>query len=195
MTLPHRRYRTLLASLLVGAGLAGCAGTDAVSAQAANPVNFVAGTGGVLRIPAASRGAPITISGRSLTGRPISTAAWRGQVVVVNYWASWCEPCREEAPFLEAVAQATAGAGVHFLGVDFKDDAANALAFDAAHGVTYPQLFDQPGVTGLAFHPPPTSPPTTIVLDRRHREAALVSGAVEYTTLLSLVRSVAGEGS
>ena len=185
----------MAAAVLAVAALGGCAGTKAVSAQDANPAGYVAGSGAVTRIPPGARGPAVTVSGTSLSGRPLSLSQWDGHVVVVNYWASWCPPCRAESPYLEAVAQDTAKLGVHFLGVDFKDDAANARAFLSRHHVTYPQLFDQPGVSGLAFHPPPSSPPTTIVLDRQHREAARISGAVTYTELLDLVRAVAAEPS
>jgi cytochrome c biogenesis protein CcmG/thiol:disulfide interchange protein DsbE len=75
-------------------------------------------------------------------GGDFTLSDYRGQVVVINFWASWCGPCAEEAPALESAWQTYQDRGVMFVGVDWVDAEANALAFIAKHGVTYPNGAD-----------------------------------------------------
>ena len=74
-----------------------------------------------------------------------SIADYRGKWVLVNFWASWCEPCRSEAPALEAFQRAHAGEGFTVLGIDLDDATDDALAFVEQYGLTYPQLRDGDG--------------------------------------------------
>lgn len=71
-------------------------------------------------------------------GEVITLSELRGQVVVINFWASWCPPCREEAPYLEATWRAYRDRGVVFIGVDYVDTEAEALAYIAEFDITYP---------------------------------------------------------
>ncbi len=71
-------------------------------------------------------------------GGELSLADRRGSVVVVNFWASWCSPCRDEAPALERVWREYKGRGVVFVGVDYKDVESKAMAFIEEFGLTYP---------------------------------------------------------
>ena len=71
-------------------------------------------------------------------GGEISLSDLRGQIVVLNFWASWCTPCKEEAPMLESVWQRYAGQGVSVIGVDYKDTEPAARAFIEEFGITYP---------------------------------------------------------
>jgi thiol-disulfide isomerase/thioredoxin len=77
-------------------------------------------------------------------GRPRRLSEWDGQLVVLNFWASWCGPCREEMPMLDAARRRHAGKGVEIIGVA-AEDAAPALAFLRTHPVDYPILIDAPG--------------------------------------------------
>ena len=81
----------------------------------------------------------------------IDLASYRGKAVVVNFWASWCGPCKQEAPELERGWQRWKSKGVVFLGVDVQDFRADARRFVARYGVTYPNVFDGPGSTWGRF--------------------------------------------
>jgi cytochrome c biogenesis protein CcmG, thiol:disulfide interchange protein DsbE len=77
----------------------------------------------------------------------ISLAALRGKVVVLNFWASWCEPCKEESQVLERVWREYRDRGVVFVGIDAKDAASEGRRFAKRYGITYPLAYDGPGQT------------------------------------------------
>ncbi|MHB8339848.1 MAG: TlpA family protein disulfide reductase [Mycobacteriales bacterium] len=180
--MPRRAPAARLAALVATAALsvlsAGCIGHHAVDLNGTGTgQNFVAtGLGGGLlthRSPA-----PV-LSGRTIEGGYYTTSAARGKVLVVNFWASWCAPCRQETPVLAQEARAYAGRGVEFLGVLFRDSAANGRAFATDDHVPYPSLYDPSGVDLLGFRGlNPTSIPDTAVIDRQGRVAALFIGPV-----------------
>ena len=98
----------------------------------------------------------------------ISLASLRGRTVVLNFWASWCDPCKREAPALERVWQQYRRRGVVVLGVDSGDAKSDARRFLAAHGVTYPIVSDPHELlSGNAYDIPGL--PATFVIDGRGR--------------------------
>ena len=104
---------------------------------------------------------------RSFTGSPIALSAYRGKTVVLNYWASWCVPCREEMPNLERAWRVFRTRGVVVLGVNVADDYDDAAVFLKKLAITYPNVFDPEqtrlntyGVAGL---------PTTFFVDSQMR--------------------------
>jgi cytochrome c biogenesis protein CcmG/thiol:disulfide interchange protein DsbE len=100
----------------------------------------------------------------------------RGKVVVLNFWASWCAPCRDEAPLLERWHKKIAAEGGTVLGVDALDATDDAREFVRRFGITYPNVRD---VSGERLRPFGISAyPETFVLDRQGRIAALVRGPV-----------------
>ena len=105
-----------------------------------------------------------------------SLADWRGQVVVLNYWASWCEPCREESPLLERWHKKISKRNATVLGVDILDVTSDAQAFIDKYGLTYPQLRDKDGSTQDDFGL--TGFPETFVIDRQGRIAEHARGPV-----------------
>ncbi len=138
--------------------------------------------------------APVFELARLPGGGELALDSLRGKVVVLNFWASWCPPCRAEAPNLIEVAETTKASGVEFVGVNVKNAKDEALAFERKQGVPYPSLHDQPGVLLTRFRKiVPQVPPTTLVLDRRGRIAGVFIGGVTTRELLVPVQAVAAE--
>lgn len=86
---------------------------------------------GLTVIPEAERGAPLDLSGIDLEGEPLALSDSRGDVTVVNSWATWCAPCRTEMPEFADVARKLDGQGVTFVGINVQDDLAGALEYTA----------------------------------------------------------------
>jgi cytochrome c biogenesis protein CcmG, thiol:disulfide interchange protein DsbE len=101
---------------------------------------------------------------------------YRGQVVVLNFWASWCEPCREESPLLQRWHERLQDRGATVLGVDALDEIGHARAFIDEYGLTYPMLRDGDGSTREPFGI--LGFPETFVIDREGRIAAVQRGPV-----------------
>ncbi len=141
------------------------------------------------------RGEPLALSGLTLDEQSLDIADWRGDVVVINLWGSWCGPCREEAPGLVRVWRSTREQGVRFLGIDVKDNRAAANAYVNHFGTDYPSIFDEDASAQLvlAGHVPVNAIPSTLVLDREGRVAATVVGPVDEDTLRGLVTDVLAE--
>lgn len=122
---------------------------------------------------------------RLLTQQKLPLRLLRGRPVVLNFWASWCIPCKEEAPRLNAAAQAHAGAVV-FLGVDVQDLTTDARRFLRRHDVRYASLHDNAGSTYDGYGL--TGVPETYWLDRRRRIVAHFAGPVSRDQLESGIR-------
>ncbi|GAA1609747.1 TlpA disulfide reductase family protein [Nonomuraea maheshkhaliensis] len=183
-----------LSLLLLAVLAAGCAGSQGGQPQAGD-TRFVPGDGKMQVFETSERKAAPAIEGPTLDGATASLAAHKGKVVVLNFWASWCGPCRAEAPVLKEVAAKTKAGGVEFLGVDFKDRQADAKAFERTEQTGYPHIFDQPGKVALAFQGtvPPAAIPSTLIIDKQGRIAARALGAVKYTDLMNAVTKVRDE--
>lgn len=187
-----------LAALLVAPALllTACAGTNAVDVGARTPALKTVPDGPTGLFAADGRRAAPSIAGATLDGQRLDVAALRGSVVVVNFWASWCPPCRAEAPALASVAQRRAGQGVRFVGVNIKDDVSAARAFDRRQGVPYPSIVDEAGVVLTRFRAlAPQVPPSTLLLDRQGRIAGRFLGPVSEDQLDAAVAGLAAEPS
>jgi cytochrome c biogenesis protein CcmG/thiol:disulfide interchange protein DsbE len=110
-------------------------------------------------------------------GATAALADYRGTVVVLNYWASWCTPCRQESPLLERWHKRISARRGTVLGVDSLDVTADALAFIRGFRLTYPMLRDRDGDTQKRFGV--TGYPETLILDRHGRISALQRGPVD----------------
>ncbi|WP_035698323.1 TlpA family protein disulfide reductase [Glycomyces tenuis] len=173
--------RSLLAAVPL-LGLAACTGGD--DTNRVNEINrdrFVSGDGSNYRWedPGDRPEAPV-VTGESLTGEPLDTADWAGSIVVMNFWGSWCPPCRSEAEYLveahehfaEQNQGSSEGRDVEFVGVNIRDTVDAALAFEQRYGVTYPSFDDASGAIALQFVDydiSPTTIPATFVIDREQR--------------------------
>ena len=122
----------------------------------------------------------------------IDTDDWAGSVLVVNFWGSWCPPCVAEAPYLVEAAAELEPEGVQFLGVNIRDAADPAKAFENRWGVTYPSLADEAGRVADQFVDYGLSPndiPATIVIDAKHRVFSIWRGEIDDAeTLVADVR-------
>jgi thiol-disulfide isomerase/thioredoxin len=136
-------------------------------------------------------------SGTTLTGTPLSFSSYRGQVVVLNFWGSWCVPCRAEASTLAAVAALYRSSGVTFLGVDVRDTTASALAFTRSFGISYPSVTDPSSTITLDFTSvvPIAGTPTTLVIDRTGHIAGAVFGSTTYPELTTILAKVTGKAA
>ena len=149
---------------------------------------------GVTYLVAGQRGQPITLSGNTLSGEPWTNSAHVDQILVVNVWASWCGPCRGEAPILAALSAKYARSGITFVGIDTRDSDINGEAFVKTFAIPYPNLSDRSGQLLLALTAlPPSAIPSTLVLDRRGRIAGRIIGPVTSASLSGLIDHVAAE--
>lgn len=179
------RRRALLGLVPVALLAAGCSDS---SAEASEDGRFL-----LYNVPDERPEAP-ELSGEDLEGNPFDPSTLNGQVVVVNFWASWCAPCRREGPDLVSAAEKSAADGVEFLGINIRDDRDKAEAFEASVGVPYPSLFDPSGRLALQFTDvPPNTIPATIIIDRQRRIAAVFRQEVTADLLLDAIADVVSE--
>ena len=186
MTRPVRAWLpAVLAALLLASGCGGFQGGTGDS-------GFQGGDGTITLLKAADRRTPDKVAGTTLEGEGVSLSAYRGKVVVINVWGSWCGPCRSEADDLRVAAEQLLPEGVVFLGINTRDNSAEtALAFERRHKMPYPSIFDPGGDTLLAFNRTlsPNAIPSTVVIDADGKVAASIIG--ELTSARTLVDLVA----
>jgi thiol-disulfide isomerase/thioredoxin len=152
-----------------GRGLAPEAGTGQVPTVAA----------GVTVVPEGQRRPLPPFSGATLDGTRIDLAALRGHPLVLNFWASWCGPCRSEQRGLELASRELAAKGVRMVGVNIRDDQGAAVSYLEEFKVGYPSLFDRPALLPARLGAlGPQAPPYTLVVDAEGRVAARVFGAL-----------------
>jgi peroxiredoxin len=136
--------------------------------------------------PAVLAGAPAqSFPARRLDGTPVSLNDYRGRVVLLNLWASWCVPCQQEMPDLERLYAENARRGLVVLGVDQGESAQAAGSFARSHGVTFPILLDEEQRYGRAYAA--IGLPTTVIIDRSFRIERGIDGALTYAQMLQAV--------
>jgi thiol-disulfide isomerase/thioredoxin len=190
--------RRTLVALSACALLAGCStGSDAVDVNNGGEFRFVAGTPSGEVIAQDQRASAPSFRGTLLGGDDFDSSRLAGQVAVLNFWGSWCAPCRVETPEFSEVAADLADDGVQFLGIDVKEtDQQFAQAFVDRFDISFPSLYDPRGEVALAFRDYPANAiPSTIVLDPRGRVAAVYTGTVAQDDLRHVLDLVRAEGS
>ncbi|MGH9030515.1 MAG: TlpA family protein disulfide reductase [Acidimicrobiia bacterium] len=141
----------------------------------------------VVRSPLLGKPAP-TFTLPSLEGGEVSDADYAGRLYVVNFWASWCVPCRDEAPHLQAFYERWSPEGIGMIGIVYNDTEGKARGFRDEFGLTFPQAMDPGGRTAVDFGV--FGIPETYVVDRRGVIMAKLIGAVGPTTLDEVVGQV-----
>jgi peroxiredoxin len=187
----------LLVAVLAALCLVGCStGSNVVDVNNGGEFRFVAGTPAGEVIPVGERRSAPRFSGTLLDGKAFSSTELAGQVAVINFWGSWCAPCRVETPEFQQVFAEVRDRGVAFLGVAVKEtDEQFPRAFVDRFGIEFPSLYDPSGEVALAFRNYPANAiPSTIVLDRQGRVAAVYTGAVARRDLRAVLNRLIGEG-
>ena len=189
--------KRLAALLLIPLILAGCS-SDPLADQfrAGDNKNYIAGDGTVTEYALESRPAFEQWSGITESGGLLESSSLVGQVVVMNWWYAACAPCRAEAPDLAELSDEFADEGVQFVGVNVRDTAETALAFDRRFGINFPSVMDaQTGSVSLAFTGvvSPQAVPTTLVIDREGKISARVLGRIDKSILRTLIESVVAQ--
>ncbi len=174
----------VVGAVALTAVLAACGGGAAETGT-----GFVAGDGSIVLLDVGARQPAPDLIGPTLEGGTFRLADHLGEVVVLNVWASWCAPCRAEAPELQSLWEEFADQGVQFVGLDTRDTAAAALAFIDAYGITYPNVIDTDGRLQLLFADtlPPQAIPSTLVVDADGRVAGRILGRISEPTLRGLI--------
>jgi peroxiredoxin len=167
--------------------LAGCAAGNADAT----------GDGLIKRIPAAERQDAPDLTGTSLDGKRIRLSDYRGKVVVLNTWASWCGPCRAEARGLERTQRKRQQEGVQVLGVNTRDNQSSARAFEESFDLSYPSLYDPDGRQLLRLPKGLLNQriiPFSIVIDRKGKIAAVVPNVVSEAQLRTILAPLVKAG-
>jgi cytochrome c biogenesis protein CcmG/thiol:disulfide interchange protein DsbE len=141
----------------------------------------------VAQSPLLGKPAP-NVAGTELGGGTFSLKSELGKVVVVNFWASWCPPCQQEAPDLSTYAWSERHKGVAVIGVVFDDTVSSATEFAVHYGSLYPSIVDPGGLIANDFGV--ESPPTTFVINRQGKVAATLLGATNVKQLAAVVARV-----
>jgi thiol-disulfide isomerase/thioredoxin len=185
------RRRTTAIVVVTAFGLV--AGCSASGDSATGSKGYIAGDGRIVLIDESERSPVPPLAGKTLGGGQFDNSKYSGTPMVINVWASWCGPCREEADDLVRASKRLED--VQFLGINTRDESSAAEAFVRARGITYPSLLDEDGSELLGFYGLYNlkTLPTTMVIDADGRIAALVTDAITETTLVDLVSDVTGE--
>jgi thiol-disulfide isomerase/thioredoxin len=189
LKLPGRLAAMLIVTSLALTGCAGAAGSS--SSKANNSLDVV----GLTTYAVSDRHAVPALTGKTFDGSALSLDdLGRGKVVLLNVWASWCGPCREESPMLGASAKVYAPQGVVFVGIDEQDTASAGRAFATSAGMTYPTFVDPDGALLSKLKMlPQMGIPSTLILDKHGRIAARVIGPTNAAELKQVLGGLVSE--
>ncbi|HEY81290.1 MAG TPA: TlpA family protein disulfide reductase [Caldilineae bacterium] len=124
------------------------------------------------------------------TGKPIALSDYRGRIVLLNFWGSWCPPCRMEMPAFQEVYEAYDGKVV-IIGVGVNDSEANLLGFVKEKGITYPIIWDRTSEVARKYRI--RSLPTTYKIDQQGLMTGVAMGALTKEQLVAAIETMLGE--
>ncbi|GGX83439.1 TlpA family protein disulfide reductase [Streptomyces minutiscleroticus] len=199
---PRRPNRTRSRAVLLSSGaavaalsLSACSsgGTSGGSGD----TNFVTGTDGIATAARVERADAPKLDGETLDGRTLDVSDYKGKIVVLNVWGSWCPPCRAEAPNFVKVSEDLKDEGVQFVGINTRDTSKGpAREFEKDYDVAYPSLYDPTGKLILRFPKGSLNPqtiPSTVVLDRDGRIAARSLSPLSEKNLRKMLKPILAE--
>ena len=182
----------LLALTLGVVLLAGCSPSLTSSDQ-----GFVTGDGTVNVVAQEDRKPPAgEVAGETVDGKKVSLEDYRGKVVVMPVWGSWCGPCRKEAPGLAIASRDLADKGVVILGVNSRDrNKVDVRQFLERFDIPYDSIFDEDGQTLLAFRGtlPPLTIPSFVFIDASGLVAARILGEADLSTIYGVLEDITGD--
>lgn len=201
---PHstNRSRSRSRAALLGAGAAVAALTLSACSSGGTSggsgnTNFVTGSDGIATAGKGDRQDGPKLEGETLTGKHLDVDDYKGKIVVLNVWGSWCSPCRAEAPNFAKVSKDLKGKDVQFVGINTRDPQKDpALAFEKEWKISYPSLHDPMGKLMLRFPKGTMNPkfiPSTIVLDREGKIAARSQQALNEEKLRKMIDPLIAE--
>ncbi|MFC4469857.1 TlpA family protein disulfide reductase [Streptomyces xiangluensis] len=180
----------------VTALLLSACGSGGTSGGSGN-TGFVTGTDGIATVEKAERAAAPELSGKTIDGEQLDVADYKGDIVVLNVWGSWCGPCRLEAKNFVKVSEDLKDQGVQFVGINTRDTSTKpAVAFEKEYGVTYPSLYDPTGKLMLRFEKGTLNPqaiPSTIVIDRQGNIASRSLQPLSEEKLRKMIKPILAE--
>ena len=187
-----KRLVLLLCFAVTVSACGNAGGTSSIESES----GFVGGDGSIIVVEPAQRASAPDVRATTLDGDTFDLADHRGETVVMNVWASWCAPCRAEAPELQEVWEEEQGNGVQFVGLNTRDSTVAAQGFVESMGLTFSSIFDPYGQVQLQFSDslPPQAIPSTLVIDGSGRVAARILGKVTAATLRGVIDEVADRG-
>ncbi|MDT0439311.1 MULTISPECIES: TlpA disulfide reductase family protein [Streptomyces] len=192
-----RSRAALLSAVAAAAALTLSACGSGGTSGGSGDTNFVTGADGVATAAKGERADAPDLSGKTVDGGRVDVDDYKGKVVVINVWGSWCPPCRAEAKNFETVYQDVKGKGVAFVGINTRDTGTGpARAFEKEYGISYPSLYDPTGKLMLRFKKGTLNPqaiPSTLVLDRQGRIAARTLQALSEENLRAMLAPVLAE--
>ncbi len=144
-----------------------------------------AATGQVLTPAPSPTPAALDFSAQDLDGNTVSLSGLRGQVILLNFWASWCEPCQDEMPVLQSFYQAHQSKGFTVLAVNVNEEPATAANFMNTGGFTFPAWSDPQGKLLLKYNI--RGIPASFILDAEGRPIQFWSGPLDEDILNELV--------
>lgn len=179
---------------IAGACLIGLLIYGVTAQSASRTLDEAIAQGGHPVAPQATRTLPVLSGGASAAGSSVanpggvgdSLAAYRGKVVVLNFWASWCVPCQTEAPLLERSQSRLQPHGGTVLGVTYLDASTDSQGFVREHHITYPNLRDTTGEFAHAYGT--NQLPESFVIDREGKIVAISRGEIDQAFLDKAVK-------